>query len=167
VFFRIIMLDIEKEKVEEGGKPLKNVRADAAGGLDGGMDAFLFKEEDQRLGKVRRCHTFSSGDGDAAPGLFVKIHVLKAHFGDFFYCFIFPLAGKGPAGAAFYAGEAAAAFMKVNADPSVFSCGHGLLRTDLHATAAVQAAVAVIKDLYAGQLGLRIGTPSAAEGAAL
>ena len=72
VFIRIIMFYIEKEKIEKGGKPVKDVFADTAGGLNGGMDAFLPEAEDQRLCKVRRCHAFSSGDSHPAAGFFIK-----------------------------------------------------------------------------------------------
>jgi hypothetical protein len=57
--------------------------------------------------------------------------------------------------------------MEIDLNPSVFRGSNGLLRAGTRAFKAVETVFTAVHDLDAGELGLRIGTPFAAEGTSL
>ena len=57
--------------------------------------------------------------------------------------------------------------MEIDLNPSVFRGSNGLLRAGTRAFKAAETVFTAVHDLDAGELGLRIGTPFAAEGTSL
>ena len=134
-----------------------------AGGLDRGVDPFLFEPPDQGFCKVRLYHSLTSGDRDAASRFLIEVEILHTHINDFVDGLIFSLIGQRSAGAALYTGQTAGTFLKINMDPSVPNGRDCIFGTGMCTFLTVHAVLTVVHDLHPGQLGLRIGAPFAAE----
>ena len=169
---RVIVLDVVEKEVKLRSQSLKDLRADAAGGLNSCVNAFSLKLGDERLREVRLDHAFTAGDGDAAAGFLVEIDVLEAGLVYFVDSLQLALARQCAAGTFLYAFQAAGAPGVVDED-ALFGVitgsghGNGLFRADLNTPVAVQAVLAPVHDLDPGTLGFRVGTPFAAEGTSL
>lgn len=130
---RRVVLDVKQQKIKLRRKPLENMRRDAAGCFNGGMNMVRFQLGDQFINEIRLAHPLAAGDHHTAVGFLIKVVILHTDGDHLVDRLIFALIGKGAARTCFDALEAAVALVEVDMNAPVLADADRFLRAGMQA----------------------------------